>query len=286
MVHLVAGACGSTGWLTAHLGAASRLLDAFEKDVRADLIGPEGAAPPVAFTLEPGGRLTETEDGLRLDGRWTAVTGAAYAGHLILAARRRGFEAPGPLGVVLVPIESCRVAPAIDTIGLTAIGSLDVAVEGVAVPEEHWCEVDGLPSTTTAPVGAVVAMALVGAAHGALDTHVAQVAARVALSHGGEEVRTGDLSPTKVGRAASLLDAAALLLAGDVDTDPDGLPQDRLEHQVYAVNRSVQAAELVFSSMRTHALDADDPVARLWRDVRVGGDQARTLTTRLRSLGG
>ena len=57
------------------------------------------------------------------------------------------------------------------------------------------------------------------------------------------------------------------------------------EEQLYAVDRAVESAGLVFASVRGHALDNNDPVARFWRDVRVGGHHARALIGRLRLLG-
>lgn len=287
MVHLVAGACGSTGWLTAHAGAAPLLLDAFPSGAVDVVRATTGADPLVAFSLEPGGRMEQREGSAVLSGRWSAVTGAAHAGWLLLGARRATHEGPGPIGLALVPTDACRLTPAVDTIGLTAVGALEVSAEEVEVAETAWCAIDDVPRATAVMVGAAVAMALVGAAQGALDEHLDQVRRRVERSHGGEDIRVGDLAPTMTARAASILDAAALILRSPAapDVDPDALPQDRFEHQIYAANRAVQAAELVFSSARTHALTDDDPVARLWRDVRVGGHQAHALTDRLRTMG-
>ena len=280
-VDQIAAACGSTGGLVAHAGATAWLLDLFPAPAL-DALRAEGAADPlVSFSLEPGGRLEETDDGPRLNGRWTEVTGAAYAGWLVLAGRRDD----GTSGLALVAASSLRLSPALDTIGLGATGALDVEAADVALPVEGWTPVPGESrAQALLPVGASAAMGMLGSARGALETHVAQVRDRIGRSHGGEEVRTGDLSPTMVGRAASMIDAAGLLLREGSGVDADALPQDPFEHQVYAVNRAVQATGLVFGSVRGHALTNDDPVARLWRDVRVGAQRAHTLIGRLRLL--
>ncbi|TYL55881.1 hypothetical protein FXB39_01365 [Nocardioides sp. BGMRC 2183] len=283
VVHALTGACGSTGWLAAHAGATPWLVDLLPPQSRQALRGPSGADPIVAFSLDDGGRLVETDDGLRLTGRWTRVTGAAYAGWLVLCVRLPAAGAGRALGLVLVPVAECRLADSADTIGLSAIGACEVGVEDVLIPSGRWCALSGehAPSGLL-PIGAAAAMALLGGAQGALDDHCTQMRHRIDRTHGGEQIRTGDRSPTMIGRAATMLDAAQLLLQGpDV---PDALPQDPYEHQTYAVNRAVQATELVFSSSASHALADDDPVARLWRDVRVGAREAGDLTARLRML--
>lgn len=281
LVRLVAGACGSTGWMSAHAAAAPWLLDAFDGAVRERLRGEQGIDPLVAFSLDPAGRVTERDRELRLSGTWPGVTGAAHATWLVLGARRPTDEGPGPVGLVVVPTAECRLEPAVDSIGLAAAGAQDVTATDVVVPLDAWAGPDG---GLLLPLGRFAAVALVGAAQGALDEHVQQVRRRTALSHGGEDVGAAGLSPARVGRAASQLDAALHVL--DVTaSDPDGLPQVPLEQQRFAVERAVEGISLVFGSVRGHALDNGDPVARLWRDVQVGAQHARALLSRLRQLG-
>lgn len=282
LVRLVAGACGSTGWTAAHAAAAPWLLEAFASTVRERLRGEPALDPLVAFSLEPAGQVVEHDGELRLTGTWPGVTGATHASWLVLAARRSTDEGPGPVGLVVVPADDCSLAPAVDSIGLTAAGAQEVTARDVALPLDAWAAPD---RDRLGPVGALAAMALVGAAQGALDEHLQQVRRRVELTHGGEDVSAAGLSPARVGRAASQLDAAAHLLASR-DGDPDGLPQEPLEQLRFAIDRAVEGAELVFGSVRGHALDNGDPVARLWRDVQVGAHHTRALVAWLRTLGG
>jgi 3-hydroxy-9,10-secoandrosta-1,3,5(10)-triene-9,17-dione monooxygenase len=287
VVHLVAGACGSTGWVTAHGGAVPWLLDLFPSDARERLRADQDVDPLVGFSTEPAGRLVEVDGddgGLRLDGHWSAVTGAASASWLILAARREDDGAPGRAGLVLVDVADCRLEASVDSVGLTAVGTQEVDVSALRLPPDAWAEVQGRGAALT-PVGAAVAMAVVGAAHGALDVHLEQTRQRVARSHGGEEITARDLSPARVARAASYVDAAALVLHPDHRADdPDAHPRSAFDDQSYAVERAVEAAEMVFGSARSHVLENDDPVARLWRDVRVGAQHAQALIERLRML--
>jgi 3-hydroxy-9,10-secoandrosta-1,3,5(10)-triene-9,17-dione monooxygenase len=287
VVRLVAGACGSTGWLTAQVGAVPWVLAQFPDNARQPLGSEPGANPLVAFSPEPAGRLVDSGDGLVLDGRWSAVTGAVHASWLVLACRQEADGQPGRAGLVLVRAEDCQLDDTVDTVGLSASGAQDVVVSGIVVPPEALTPASPDRAAELRLVGAAAAMALVGAARGALDVHLEQVRHRVALSHGGEDVSARDLSPAKVGRAASQLDAATLLLReqAGVEADPDSVPRDPFDDQLYAVDRAVEAAGLVFGSVRGHALANDDPVARLWRDVRVGAHHARSLIGRLRTLG-
>ena len=285
-VRLVAAACGSTGWVTAHAGAMSWVLDLFPAETREKLRGTPGADPLLAFSPELAGRLVEADGQLLLEGRWAAVTGAGYASFLVLACRRPDAGEPGPAGLALVRAEDCRFEDAVDSVGLTASGATDVVVTGAPVADV-WTEISVDRAATLAPLGAAAAMALVGAAQGALDVHLAQIRHRVERSHGGEDVTARDLSPARVARAASQLDAADLVLREQLaaEPDPEAVGRDPFEEQLYAVDRAVESAGLVFASVRGHALDNNDPVARFWRDVRVGGHHARALIGRLRVLG-
>ncbi|MEI7056684.1 hypothetical protein WBG06_12775 [Nocardioides sp. CCNWLW239] len=284
VVGLVGGACGSTGWVTAHAAAVPWLLDLFPHQAWTDLRGEMGIDPLVGFSLEAAGSVHEHEDGLVVRGRWSAVTGAAHAGWLVLAARRSADGEPGPVGLVLVETAAARLEGSVDAVGLTAWGAQDVHLSDVVVPRHAWAGIgDRAPSL--APVGAIVATALAGAARGALEIHFTELRQRVELTQAGEEVTSRDLSPIRVARAASSLDAADLVLRTPTDTDPDAQARNPFDDQLYAIERSVEAVGLVFGSVRSHALDNDDPVARLWRDVRVGAHHARALVSRLRMLG-
>ncbi|WP_408898067.1 hypothetical protein ACJ5H2_02945 [Nocardioides sp. R1-1] len=285
LVRAVAGACGSTGWVTAAGGAVSWLLDLFPPAAWERL--DDVVDPLVAFSPELSGRLTGPDDALVLNGSWTTVTGAAQASWLLLGVRRHEVPGePGRAGLVLVPVEDCELSEPVDTVGLTASGAQDVRARGAAIRVGSWADAEHRAAQLR-PVGTIAAMALVGAAAGALVTHLEQSRQRLALSHGGEDVTALDLSPARIARAASLLDGAALVLREQAagHHDPDDQPRDPFEDQLYAVDRAVETTALVFASLRAHALDNDDPVARLWRDVRVGGYHARALISRLRALG-
>lgn len=287
LVRTVAAACGSTGWVTAAGGAVPWLLDLFPQAAW-DRLRDETGDPLVAFSPEPAGRLAGPEDELVLNGRWTAVTGAANASWLLLGVRRHEVPGePGRAGLALVPVEDCELSDPVDTVGLTASGAQDVRVRGAAIPVGSWADAEHRGADLRA-IGTIAAMALVGSAAGALVTHLDQSRRRLALSHGGEDVTALDLSPARIARAASLVDGAALVLREQATGhhDPDDQPRDPFEDQLYAVDRAVEATALVFASLRAHALDNGDPVARLWRDVRVGGYHARALISRLRALGG
>lgn len=287
LVRTVAAACGSTGWVTAAGGAVPWLLDLFPRPAW-DRLHSDAGDPLVAFSPELAGRLVGPEDELVLNGSWTAVTGAANASWLLLGVRRHEVRGePGRAGLALIPIGDCELSDPVDTVGLTASGAQDVRVRGAAIPVGSWADAEHRAADLRA-IGTIAAMALVGSAAGALVTHLDQSRQRLALSHGGEDVTALDLSPARIARAASLVDGAALVLREQAigHHDPDDQPRDPFEDQLYAVDRAVEATGLVFASLRAHALDNDDPVARLWRDVRVGGYHARALINRLRALGG
>jgi 3-hydroxy-9,10-secoandrosta-1,3,5(10)-triene-9,17-dione monooxygenase len=202
-------------------------------------------------------------DGLRLTGRWDAVVGARYADWLLLPVNGRR---------VLVAREAAQLEPVAHQTGLAGAGVGDVSIRGVAVAERHILPADGGRATVIAGAGA--AAAVVGSADGVWRQHVQRVRARLATSHGGDEVT--DQSAAQVAWAASDIDAAKLQVATSLE-DSDDAGRRRACRQ--AVARAGAAADRLLGSSR-HALDASDPVTRRWRDVHAGCDLAVRLLER------
>lgn len=118
-------------------------------------------------------------------------------------------------------------------------------------------------------VVAACAAAVVGTADGMWRRHVDQVRARLAISHGGDEVT--DEAAVHVARAASDIDAAKLQITTAASQRITGTwPYTQ------AVARARGAVDRLLSGTR-HALDASDPVTDAWRDVHTGCRLAAVL---------
>ena len=231
---------GSDGWLAASFkSAAYEVAQQF----------PEARNSLIAMAFHGNGVLNRRTG---LSGRWESVVGAQQAAWLLLPVAR-GHQ-------LLVPQAAVVLEPVTGFAGLHKAGIRDVTASGVGSDACHV--VDG--SHAGRVLGqAAAAAAVVGSAEGVLRMHVERVRARLATSHGGDEVT--DASAAQVAWAASDIDAARLQVAGSVACD---LATAMWAHQ-QAVARARDAADRLIANSR-HALNASDPVTGLWRDVHAG----------------
>ncbi|MDV3125895.1 hypothetical protein M1247_13280 [Mycobacterium sp. 21AC1] len=249
VVYKLAERDGSLGWLAAVFNAAAHEVAGLPEHV-ADAVW--GAAPDALVATSPRAGGSAVHDG-HLTGRWETVVGAEHADWLLLPTDR---------GRVLVPRSGARIDPATGRSGLGAAGIGAVTVSRLPVDERHIFT--SRPDQMAVIAGAGAAAAVVGSADGVWHKHVDQVRARLATSHGGDQVT--DEAAAQVARAASDIDAAKLQVTMSVGlADPAAA---RSAHQ-QAVARARGAADHLLGSSR-HALNASDPVTRMWSDVHAG----------------
>lgn len=243
---------GSAGWRCAMANAAAYRAGALPEHAGADIWGADTGSR-VAVGWCAGGRLA----GGRLTGQWGDVTGADLADWLLLLADDDHL--------VLVPRTDVAVssAPTAPT-GLSGAGLADVAVADLPVADERVFPARDDDAAVVS--GAAAAAAVAGAADGLWRAHVAQVRERLAASYGTAEVGEMTVSTQQVARAAGDIDAATLQIVASLA----GGPRDAARAQCQAAARARDAADRVLGSSRGHALDASDPVVRLWRDVHTG----------------
>jgi 3-hydroxy-9,10-secoandrosta-1,3,5(10)-triene-9,17-dione monooxygenase len=231
---------GSDGWLAASFKSAAYEVAQKSPDAHNSL---------VARAFHGTGALNRRTG---LSGRWELVVGAQQAAWLLLPVARGRH--------VLVPQAAVVLEPVTGLTGLHEAGIRDVTATGVGSDVCHVVE--------CGPAGRVLgqaaaAAAVVGSAEGVLRMHVEQVRARLATSHGGDEVT--DAAAAQVAWSASDIDAARIQVAGSVACD---LATATWAHQ-QAVARARDAADRLIANSR-HALNASDQVTGLWRDVHAG----------------
>lgn len=264
----LAGRDGSAGWLAAILNAAANQVAAIGGGAADRVWGPNPAAL-VTMATRADGRLIRQGPNFRLTGRWDTVTGAAFAHWLLLRA-----DLDGTAHWVLLPRDTVELAQRDDIAGLHTTGICDVTVADTVVegPAVHRCtdendcakaEFDVIPTVVT---GAAAATAVLGAAAGIWQAHVDQVRERLATSYGSEDTAERTASAVTVAETASAIDAAKLQL--DDSLLAQSAPAARA--QLQAVARARDAADRLLASGNRHALDATDPVTRLWLDVSAG----------------
>lgn len=240
----------SAGWRCAMANAAAHRVAGLPDQVGADIWGGDNAAR-VAIGLRPGGRLVRGE----LDGRWSDVTGADLADWFLLTAGDR---------LVLVPRADVATLVPTATAGLPDAGLADLTVTALRVTDQRVFPVraDGVAVVG----GAAAAAAVAGAADGLWRAHVAQVQQKLAASYGSAEVADLTVTTRQAARAAADIDAATLQIVASLSADP----RDAARAQRQGAARARAAADRVLGTSRGHALDAADPVTRLWRDVHAG----------------
>lgn len=249
VVYELAARDGSLGWLAAMFNAAAHEVAGLPEKVADEVWG---AAPDalVATSCRPGDGVVHNR---HLTGRWETVIGAEHADWLLLSAEKSR---------VLVPRSGVRIDPVTGHHGLDAAGSADVTISELPVDERRVFP--NPPDRVTVIAGAGAAAAVVGSAEGVWRKHVEQVRMRLATSHGGDQVT--DEAAAQVARAASDIDAAKLQVTTSLQLVD--LAAARGAHQ-QAVARARGAADRLLGSSR-HALNASDPVTRMWGDVHAG----------------
>jgi 3-hydroxy-9,10-secoandrosta-1,3,5(10)-triene-9,17-dione monooxygenase len=244
---------GSLGWVAAVVNAAAHEVDVRSPNAADDVWNADPHAVIATSGDTDGGSV---RDG-RLTGRWDAVVGAEFADWLLLSAH------DGAACRVLVPRSTARIHPTDSPHGLQAAGICDVTVTEAAVDKGRIFA--SRRDDVAVVAGAGMAAAVVGTADGVWRQHVDQLRARLATSHGGQQV-TDEVS-AQLARAESDVDAARLQVATALERPDDIAAAARSFRQ--AVERARDAADRILSSGR-HALDASNPVSRLWRDVHAG----------------
>ncbi|WP_454789736.1 hypothetical protein [Mycolicibacterium lutetiense] len=265
---------GSAGWFAAAVNAAAYVVTGLG-DGAAERVWSADAGALVTACAEPTGQLTADRGQFRLTGRWESVTGADVADWLLLSALEG--DAGDSVRHVLLPRGVVQMAGHVGRRGLDAAGIGDVTVSDAVVddgsvfspPDDNaWDtgEFDDLPPPYRVLAGAAQAAAVVGAASGVWQAHVGQVRRRLATSYGSEDTTELTSSAVLVAKAESDIDAARLQLVTALSADAPGAATALRQ----AVTRARNAADQLLSSGNRHALDATDPVARLWLDVLAG----------------
>ncbi|ORA28215.1 hypothetical protein [Mycobacterium aquaticum] len=263
----LAGRDGSAGWLAAILNAAANQVASIG-GAAAERVWGRDTTALVTMATPADGRLIQQGPNFRLTGRWDAVTGAAFAHWLLLRA-----DLDGAAHWVLLGRDAVEQAQRTDITGLRTTGICDVTVADTVVDASsvYPCADENTRTETefVAPAvvtGAAAAAAVLGAAAGIWQTHVDQVRERLATSYGSEDTAERTASAVVVAETASAIDAATLQLEESLHAP--ATPAARA--QLQAIARARDAADRLLASGNRHALDATDPVTRLWLDVSAG----------------
>jgi alkylation response protein AidB-like acyl-CoA dehydrogenase len=286
---ILAGAEASVAWIVWNStlpGFFSRYLDAA---TRAELFGDPTWI--YACSTRPTGKAIAFDDGYRIRGRWSLVSGCELAEWLLLACVVHDGEAPRRVApgvpetrMAFVRRGAFEVLDTWHVGGMRGTGSHDVVIEEAHVPRE-WTLSPADATTLPRPIGRVpiictlaagFASQTLGVARSAIDTLISLASSKVQVDSGlplSERPAVQEL----IARRTAALDAARDLLrrraselwqvaARDEEVSLEAITAvwAAAHHAVDAAKVSVESA---YAAAGTAALYTDCPLERAHRDL-------------------
>jgi len=294
-VKLIAGACGSTGWVASILGVHPWHVALFDAQAQEE-VWSEGHDVRISSSYAPMGKATVVEGGYRLSGRWSFSCGCDHCTWVLLGGPAFADGKPVDFCTYLLPISDYSIVDVWDMVGLRGTGSNDIVVEDIFVPQHRAlsfiatskCRTPGQevnpgplyrlpygsvhPTTITAPI--------IGMAQGAYDAHVEHQRKRVRAAYAGEQSKEDPFAKVRIAEAASEIDAAWLQLTHNIEElyqlaiRGEKMPiSTRLRvrrDQVRGTERAIWAIDRLFENSGGRALQRGTPIQRFWRDAHAG----------------
>jgi alkylation response protein AidB-like acyl-CoA dehydrogenase len=270
---------GNTHWTAAQLSpeAAHAIHD--DRDV------------VTANSTRPSGQAHVVENGYRVSGRWSLVSGCELASWMVLWAvvheggKPRMMASGGPeIRFMLLPASECEIIDTWTVGGLRGTGSHDVAVHDVFVPAAFgsgFFDPQILPEPRyripafSRVIPGLGAMAL-GIARTAIET-LKEIAGAKTPARTTQMLRDTPDAQARVSEAEALVCAARLFLFDSLDrlwtglletgeVTMEGRAQARLAAS-HAVASAVRAVDLMYVAGGASSLYASCPLERAFRDV-------------------
>ncbi|MGE3933416.1 MAG: acyl-CoA dehydrogenase family protein [Rhodospirillaceae bacterium] len=274
--------CGATAWAGAARGVGQWRAGRYPAAAQDEVWSADGLA---AAALAPGGEALADHSGWRLGGRWPRVAAAASADWLLL-----GCRADGGAALALVPRADVRLDDDAAALGLAGGGGRTVVAEGAAVQGHRLLRLAEPVAADAAalhrvPLAAVLpgalALPVVAIAGGALDDYIATTRERTtrgAAVGGNRSMAEFPTIQLRVAEAASLVDAAELLLCRDLaEADPAPSEEALLRNRrdgAFAARLATQAVDRLFESAGGQGLFSSHPMQRAWRDAHAAAMHA------------
>lgn len=294
-VRLIAGACGSTGWVASVLGCHPWQLALFDDRAQQEVWGVDEDTL-VCSSYAPMGRARVVDGGLSFAGRWSFSSGCDHAGWVFLGGLVLDEDGnPTDFRTFLLPREDYVIEDVWDTVGLRGTGSNDIIVDEVFVPEYRTlsfvdtgkCVCPG-QRVNTAPLyrlpfasvfSCSISVPVVGMAEGAYAAYLEHTRARVRATTGGRAAED-TFAQLRIADAASRIDAAVLQIERNMAEEmalveagekvPFPLRMRVRRDQVNATGAAIAAVDRLFESAGGRALRVGTPIQRFWRDAHAG----------------
>jgi 3-hydroxy-9,10-secoandrosta-1,3,5(10)-triene-9,17-dione monooxygenase len=292
----IAGACGSTGWVSSVVGVHPWQVALFPDEAQQAVWGAD-TSTRLSSSYAPTGKATVTDGGYILSGKWSFSSGCDHCSWVLLGGLV--FNADGNVvdfKTFMVPRENYTIVDVWHMVGLSGTGSNDIVVEDVFVPEaftlsmgdtgrcfgpgqeQNPSELYKLPfhsiftGTITTPI--------IGMAMGAYAEHVEMQQKRVRAAYLGEKASLDPFAAVRIARASSEIDAAWALLVNNIreaqahvakgEQIPLGLRLRVRRDQVLGTQRAIDAIDSLFEASGGRALTEGTYLQRAWRDAHAG----------------
>lgn len=224
----LATGCASSAWTLSFLSLHAWLLCRFDPRLQEEVFA-SGPAPRAPAPLAPTGKVTRTDDGYRLRGRWEWATGILHADWVMVTAMD---PESGPRFCVL-PRTEVEVEDVWHVAGMAATGSNVVVVRDALVPEHRTLELwrikmgqtpgEALHAGTNVswPLGATLALVAstpaLGAAEAALDAFSARMKEKL-QAYSGQRQSEVPATHLRLGEGIATVRAARLVWADAIAT--------------------------------------------------------------------
>lgn len=290
-VEEIARACPSTGWnMTVWLTGAQMAglyPDAAQEEVFA------GGSTRVSIGFAPTGKLTPTEGGYLLTGRWAYNSGCHAADWDCLAAVVEHADGTEEEFFALVPLSELTIVDDWDVTAGRGTGSATVTAKDVFVPARRLASYEGVTLGTTGErwneheagrnygvvsfIMVLYASMALGIARGSLDLFLQRVPGRGITYTSWEEQSAHPLTQQQVATAANKIEAGAALVdqvLAALQAHADAGLQPSFEEKAVVRGRAAfsatlakEAVEVLQAASGASVIKRDVPFQRHHRDI-------------------
>ena len=292
----IAGACGSTGWVSSVVGVHPWQVALFADEAQQAVWG-EDTKTRLSSSYAPTGKATVTDGGYQLSGRWSFSSGCDHCSWVLLGGLV--FNADGQVvdfKTFMVPRDKYEIVDVWHMVGLAGTGSNDIVVDGVFIPEAFTlsmgetgqCRGPGQEQNTAdlykLPFHSIftgtITTPIIGLAMGAYAEHVEMQQKRSRAAYLGEKASLDPFAAVRIAKASSEIDAAWALLVNNIREEQahvakgEKIPlRSRLKvrrDQVLGSQRAIDAIDALFEASGGRALANGTYLQRAWRDAHAG----------------
>lgn len=280
----ISRADGSAGWCLMAGAASSAVAAVYTGDAAAKEMFEGRRGVVHAGQLAPRGSARAENGGYRVTGSWSFGSGALHATHLLGGCIAFDGEAPRMLPngfpeilAVCVPRERVILRDNWNVVGLEGTGSIDYAMEGVAVPADYAFPLLSSQPRRGGPLYRLGVLGLTASGHAGFALGVGRRALDEIRAIALRKVRLGQtrLAEQETFQVSLARHEARLRAARAFVFDAFGAA----EREVYSGRELAQETRALLRLATTHATEAAADAAEF--AYRAGGSDALRLPSRL-----